>query len=481
MYNGFSHGTRASEASKLHEDVRSNAAVADTAGRCVTYGGDVVATYFCASSGGYTANKADIWGGSDVPYLRGVPDPYESSSYDPWSSNVSLDGLQFAAKLAGYITGEPSGAGHSVYVTSILIHRAWPSGFVRTVDVTWSNGTKSTGVTGAIVRIALGLHSNKFFIAGSGGRLFGADRYLEAVAASKRAYPAAGSAASAIVVNGDDVHYADMACAVALSRVAKAPVLLVHQDELPSSVSTEIRRLHPARLYIIGDSHVVSSSIATKLKTLVSSTERLGGSDRFKTSAVVARKAVALGATTSKAVVCSGRVWTDAAVAAEIAGGSKRPLLLTEKGSLSAAAASALGDLKVKKTTVIGGSDALSAATVKSVCAITGESAPAKRIGTTGGAFDTAAAAAAWSVSSLGFSPSTVYVAAGDAIPDVFIAAGLSAAVKHPVVLTDSYTPSSATYAYIYASRAAIKDVTIVGRQTEVGIACALSLQSAGH
>ena len=62
-----------------YEDARSNAAVNATAGKVVKYGSSVITTYFFSTSGGYTANKEDIWGGTHAAYWSAVPDPYESA------------------------------------------------------------------------------------------------------------------------------------------------------------------------------------------------------------------------------------------------------------------------------------------------------------------------------------------------------------------------------------------------------------------
>jgi stage II sporulation protein D len=63
------------------ESVRSNLAVANTTGRVLTYRGAIAETFFFSSSGGRTANVRDVWpGNGTIPYLRSVPDPYDSSS-----------------------------------------------------------------------------------------------------------------------------------------------------------------------------------------------------------------------------------------------------------------------------------------------------------------------------------------------------------------------------------------------------------------
>ena len=199
MYNGHSRGARSASA-VMHESSRTNAAVDATTRKCVTYKGDVVATYFSSSSGGYTANKVDVWGGSEIAYLKGVPDPYGEGPYDPWATTVTLDGMELAEKIDGYITGEPAGAGSTVYVKSLTIEHTWPTGFARDVTVRWSNGSTSSDISATTWRQALGLRSNKFFSNAYGGRIAESDRYARSVAASKIAFATASSAKCVIVV-----------------------------------------------------------------------------------------------------------------------------------------------------------------------------------------------------------------------------------------------------------------------------------------
>src|SRR5438034_5613781 len=63
------------------ETQATNAAVAATAGKVVLYAGHVATTYYFSTSGGRTANAADLWPGlGAVPYLVSVPDPYDGLS-----------------------------------------------------------------------------------------------------------------------------------------------------------------------------------------------------------------------------------------------------------------------------------------------------------------------------------------------------------------------------------------------------------------
>jgi SpoIID/LytB domain protein len=63
----------------------TTAAVDETAGQVVMYGGKVAVTYFCSTSGGKTASIADVWDSAPVPYLVSVDDPYDNiSPYHDW-------------------------------------------------------------------------------------------------------------------------------------------------------------------------------------------------------------------------------------------------------------------------------------------------------------------------------------------------------------------------------------------------------------
>jgi SpoIID/LytB domain protein len=89
------------------ETARTNAAVAATAGQVVTYADKPVITYFFASSGGMTENDEDSFlGSAPEPWLRGVPDAYESPS-SKWKVRLSFSAA--AARLGGLFKGSFKG------------------------------------------------------------------------------------------------------------------------------------------------------------------------------------------------------------------------------------------------------------------------------------------------------------------------------------------------------------------------------------
>jgi stage II sporulation protein D len=86
------------------ETAQTNAAVAATAGQIVTYAGRPAITYFFADSGGMTEDVQNAWPGSEPqPWLRGVPDPYDTEAQSRWKLNVSF--TTAAARLQGLVKG----------------------------------------------------------------------------------------------------------------------------------------------------------------------------------------------------------------------------------------------------------------------------------------------------------------------------------------------------------------------------------------
>jgi len=121
------------------ETPSTDAAVAATRGKIVTYDGAPAVTYFFSSSGGYTESIQNVWpGAAPEPWLRGVPDPYDGAGGDPyhrWSYVMSLQSAQ--SKLKGYLKGTLQG---------IVVTKHGVSPRILTANVVGSGG--STSVTG---------------------------------------------------------------------------------------------------------------------------------------------------------------------------------------------------------------------------------------------------------------------------------------------------------------------------------------------
>ena len=140
----------------------SRRAATETRGEVLTFGGDLAeATYF-SSSGGHTADNDVVWNSDPVPYLRGVPDPYDDASPDhTWRTSASRSAvLRALSRQAG---GTVSG---------FEIERRSRSGRVQTVRLFGGRTpTISGGAFRRAVNAAVGartVRSTKFDVTANG-------------------------------------------------------------------------------------------------------------------------------------------------------------------------------------------------------------------------------------------------------------------------------------------------------------------------
>ena len=81
------------------ETARSNAAAAATRGQVVLYRGQIAETFFSACSGGHTESVQNVFFGPPIPYLVGVPDPYDGACpLHTWTLRFSGRGDQRQAR-----------------------------------------------------------------------------------------------------------------------------------------------------------------------------------------------------------------------------------------------------------------------------------------------------------------------------------------------------------------------------------------------
>ena len=84
----------------------SRQAATQTAGQVLTYRGKLADGVYFSSSGGHTADNESVWQGAPVPYLRGVPDPYDAAAPDhDWRTTASHDRVMRAlsARFGGRV------------------------------------------------------------------------------------------------------------------------------------------------------------------------------------------------------------------------------------------------------------------------------------------------------------------------------------------------------------------------------------------
>jgi len=116
------------------EYTTSDQAEEETAGQVLMYEGQVAETLFSACSGGKTESMENVFG-TAIPYLVGVPDPYDSACpLQNWT--LDLSGPEMTDKLSGLLDG----ALKKVVITKtgysprIIEAKLFGTGGVTTVD-----------------------------------------------------------------------------------------------------------------------------------------------------------------------------------------------------------------------------------------------------------------------------------------------------------------------------------------------------------
>ncbi|SFQ24305.1 SpoIID/LytB domain-containing protein [Salibacterium halotolerans] len=77
---------------------RTNQAIRATEGVFLEHNGTLINAYFHASSGGHTDDSENVWA-NEVPYIRGVDDPYDTHSSNPyteWTKEISQNAVSEA-------------------------------------------------------------------------------------------------------------------------------------------------------------------------------------------------------------------------------------------------------------------------------------------------------------------------------------------------------------------------------------------------
>lgn len=256
-------------------------------------------------------------------------------------------------------------------------------------------------------------------------RISGPDRYATAVAISKAHFPA--DVCTVYIASGLDYPDALGGAAVASGPALVKPVLLVAPTGIPAIVRTELQRLNPWEIVVLGGTAAVSPQVFDQLSALAEGyAMRMGGSDRYATTAEIYHGT----GTKDRVYIASGQSFPDALTGAALAGRAYMPLLLTARDGIPASVRTRLAALRPKQIIVLGGTGAVSAS-VESALRGYASTGSVSRIG---GA-DRYATAVEISKQVAPYGSQTVYIASGAKYPDALSAAPASTLPGAPVLL----------------------------------------------
>lgn len=253
-------------------------------------------------------------------------------------------------------------------------------------------------------------------------RVWGADRYGTATALSGTAF----GAGVPVVYVATGATFPDALAGGPAARLGGGPMLLVEKWSVPDVTASELTRLKPGRIVVLGGPNAVADQVVAALDPYTAgSVTRVAGVDRYATAAQISRSAFA---SASVVYVVTGENYPDALAAGTVAAAVKAPLLLVKAGSVPAPTLAELDRLDpdriiiVGSTGVVGNGVATQLAAFGQVSRISGSDR-----------YATAVTLSATSFASNG--PSIVYVATGKTFPDGLTAGPIAGMRNGPLLL----------------------------------------------
>lgn len=280
-------------------------------------------------------------------------------------------------------------------------------------------------------------------------RVAGANRYATAVAASQALYTdevlATFPVEVAFVASG--VNYPDALAATSLVPLFGPMLLVPPTGTVPAVVKTELNRLNPDFVVIIGGTGAVSAGVESQLAA-IAETDRVDGVDRYDTAAYAAvitdgayedqDEVTPVGVDTL--FVVSGQNFPDALAAGAATGQNRGAILLTQAGSLPRATRDAIELIDPARVVVVGGTGTVSESVRSQIAALLPGTEVVRRAGA-----DRFATAAALSKTEFERPASGIMLANGLTFPDALSAAGFGAVVEYPLLLATATCAPRAT------------------------------------
>lgn len=256
------------------------------------------------------------------------------------------------------------------------------------------------------------------------------------------------------VVIASSLDFADALSASVYAKLLKAPILISKPDQLYDGIKAEIARLGAKNAVMVGGKKALSEDCEKALKAIKGlEVTRIGGKDRYETSAKVAEQIQKANKKVDGVYLASGMDFADALSVSPLAAGQTRPILLTRTNSLPEITKKCIKDLAVKQVTIVGGKVAVS----KDVA----DKFPgAERIGGKD-RFETSTLVAAKMKDA-----KMAYIASGMDFADALVAGPVAAEKQAPILLVKTNALPDEVASYLKASK--IKDVIIMGGRAAV-------------
>ncbi|WP_440707880.1 cell wall-binding repeat-containing protein [Herbiconiux sp. YIM B11900] len=223
------------------------------------------------------------------------------------------------------------------------------------------------------------------------------------------------------------LNFADALSGSAVAGYRQAPMLLVGGgSEAPAVIRSELSRLKPKKIIVVGGPASVSVELEHGLSQFAPSVVRVSGADRYEVSANLA--SLGYGTGTETIYVASGDVFPDALSAAAAAGDEPGPVVLVQRDAIPPAVEQYLRhDASLTQIVMIGGPSTISSSVALQLSRFA-------RVQGIPGA-DRFAVSAATSANHFCADRSMVFIASGEVFPDALSGSAVAIQWGSPVLL----------------------------------------------
>lgn len=395
-----------------------------------------------------------------IPLVSDDADPqgYQGTATVTMSATDAHSGV---ASITYQVSGESSVV---VPGTSAVFARSVPGTYTLTYRATDNAGNVSA-LGGATVYVTAPPAPDAVSRA-----ISGADRYLTAIEACNVTFGTGvmpkGPDGRRTVVLASGENWPDALSAAGLAGVHESPLLLTRKSSLPTAVAARIASLGADKVFIVGGTAAVTDGVKAAIDAIVpgSSTavERISGATRYETASAVARytlQAVGRPAWDGTALVATGGNFPDALAAGPLAASKGMPMYLSNPTGISGTTLDAMVAARVKRVYVLGGTAAVSDATVAALKA-RGITFADRWAGTN--RYATAAAVAESSLL-LGMDAVRPALAVGTNYPDALAGGVMQGSAGSVVVLTNGTSLSIEASDFLSAKAAQVREVRFLG------------------
>ena len=188
-------------------------------------------------------------------------------------------------------------------------------------------------------------------------RVSGVDRYGTAAAIADAGWPAALPSGSTLLL-ATGQNFPDAVAGAAAAGHLGVPMLLTPTNSLSASAQSEISRLKPSRVALLGGTSALSTAVESAVTGLGVTVDRWQGADRYATAAAVSEATYPNGAV--NVYLATGSAFPDALAGSALAAVAGGPLLLASPTSLPAATAAEISRLHPSAIVALGGTSAVS-------------------------------------------------------------------------------------------------------------------------